>query len=164
MTTIRARGLWALLAMFAAGCDDVPGPADATVRADATDAVEIDVRVGKDVRGVDALARDVTRDVGFDRPVPTGEVGGEAGVVRSCAELMRFFDCEGDLHTCFQFDPSGDQGACDMPGLFCENWNNCRTPGSRRVLDWDCFCEAAGTGTRWRCTVRQVCDAGVVRD
>ncbi len=158
----RVHGLGALIAALAMGCDEDPrGPTDASA-----DAAVIDASDVSDVNDIDAMdatvASDVPApDVGFDRPVMASEVGGR---VRSCAELMRFFDCEGDLHTCFQFDPSGDQGQCDTPGVYCENWWNCGSPGNRRLLDWDCYCGAAEAGLRWRCVVRAVCDAGVTRD
>lgn len=159
---MRRWGAVAALVAWGAGCDGgASPPTDAAV--DAVDAVAVDP-MDADVGVPDAARRDVVSpDVGFDRPATTGDVGGGERV-RSCGELMRFFDCEGPLQSCFQFDPSGDQGACDTPGTYCENWWNCSAPGNRRVLDWDCFCAPATSGPRWRCVVRAVCDAGVRRD
>lgn len=155
---VRVQGLGVLVAALVIGCDGGPrGPVDASVDGSVTDVTDAGDGDAMDA----AVAPDApVWDVGFDRPV----MAGEAGRVRSCAELMRFFACEGDLRTCFQFDPSGDQGACDTPDTYCENWWNCSAPGNRRLLDWDCFCGASPTGLRWRCNVRSVCDAGARRD
>ena len=154
-----ARGLLPrlLIALLIGGCD--PDPYSTAMDVIAPDAV--DVTSLPDVPAIDVGQRDAA-DVTSSPDVlvtarDSGGDGASGGRVRSCDEVSRFFNCEGDLHSCFQINPSGDQGACDSPGQFCENWWNCGAPGNRRAVDWDCYCDGSGDGARWRCRVRATC-------